>query len=128
MPNNKKSILDEMEGLSPKAREWLAESLEHEQPDTDTQKAFWKLMTTQRIANIAQVADDWADMSPEAREFFRHADKRKIEQLDRTLGFMQAAGIIGKFLWICGATAFAIFIGFTQIWDAVSKWLKVSPK
>ncbi len=96
-------------------------------PDTMTpeQHAFWVGLTTQRVANMWAAADDWADLSPEAKEFLRRADTAKIKQLDATIRFMNAAGIIGKFLWIFGATLFALFIGATQLWKAFGEFFTV---
>ncbi|MBV5268992.1 MAG: hypothetical protein JZU55_02575 [Afipia sp.] len=93
---------------------------------TDVQKAFWKGLTDQRVANMWAAADDWADLSPEAKEFLRRADKKKIQQLNSHMEFMNAAGIVWKFLWVGGATIFAMFVGITQLWDWISKHIKIT--
>jgi hypothetical protein len=62
---------------------------------------------------------------PGGKEFLRGADKEKIKQLNSTINFMYAAGIIGKFLWIGGATAFGLFIGLTQLWKAFGEFFTV---
>lgn len=93
---------------------------------TDVQKAFWKGLTDQRVANMWAAADDWADMSPEAKEFLRLADKKKIEQLERHIEFMNTASAVWKFLWVGGASLFAIFVGITQLWDWFSKHFKIT--
>lgn len=80
-------------------------------------------MTDQRAANIWDAADFFADLSPEAREFLRRADKEKIDELEATLKFMKATGIVSKFLWVGGATIFGIVISITQAWDWLSKHL-----
>jgi hypothetical protein len=92
---------------------------------TPVQEAFWVGLTPQRVANMWEAADDWAVLSPEAKEFLRGADKEKIKQLNSTISFMNAAGIIGKFLWIGGATAFGLFIGLTQLWKAFGEFFTV---
>ena len=99
-----------------------------ETPDdaTDVQKAFWKGLTDQRVANMWDAADFIHDLSPEAREFLRKADKRKIEQLESHISFMSAAGIVWKFLWVGAATLFAMFIGLTQILDWFAKHFKIT--
>lgn len=95
---------------------------------TDVQIAFLKGLTDQRVANMWQVADDWADLSPAAKDWLRQTDKKKVEQLNSTVDFMNAAGIVWKFLWVGGATAFGLFIGITQIWEAISKLFTVKIK
>lgn len=96
-------------------------------PDaTDVQREFWKGLTDQRVANIWDAADFIADLSPEAREFLRRADKRKIRELDSYIAFMSAAGVIWKFFWVGGATLFGIFVAVTQLWDWFSKYIKIT--
>lgn len=95
---------------------------------TDVQIAFLKGMTDQRAANVWAVADDWADLSSDAKEWLRGADKKKIEQLNSTIDFMNAAGIVWKFLWVGGATAFGLFIGATQLWKAIGEFFTVKIK
>jgi hypothetical protein len=93
---------------------------------TDVQQAFWKGLTDQRVANMWDAADFIADLSPEARDFLRKADKEKIEDLEKHISFMNAAGIVWKFLWVGVATLFAAFIGLTQIWDWFAKHFKIT--
>jgi hypothetical protein len=95
---------------------------------TEAQEAFWVGMTDQRVANMWDAADFMADLSPEAKEFLRRADKEKIKRLDSTLQFMHAATIIRKFLWIVGATVFGVIFSIVQFWDYVSKILTVKIK
>lgn len=94
-------------------------------------QAQWEVLsafTDQRCANILESADFIHDLSPEAKEFLRTADKKKIKELNSNLDFMNAAGIIWKFIWVGGATAFGLFIGITQLWETISKYFKVVPK
>lgn len=94
-------------------------------------QAQWEVLsalTDQRCANILEGADFIHDLSEEAKEFLRKADKQKIRNLNSTLDSWNAAGIIWKFIWVGGATAFGLFVGITQFWDAVSKYLKVTLK
>jgi len=95
---------------------------------TDVQEAFLIGMTDQRAANIWDAADFIADLSPEARAFLRTADKKKIEQLDSTLRFMDATGIVWKFLWVGGATIFGLAVGISQAWEYISKYFTVKLK
>jgi len=95
---------------------------------TDVQHAFWVGMTDQRVANMWEAAEFIADMSPEAKEFLRKADKRKIEELESTLRFMDASNIVLKFLWIGGATIFGAVIALSQAWDYLAKFFVVKIK
>jgi hypothetical protein len=88
---------------------------------TDIQHAFWNGMTDQRVANMWDAAELIADMSPEAKEFLRRADKKKIEELESTLQFITNANIVRKFLMIAGATLVGGIIAVSQAWEWVSK-------
>lgn len=91
---------------------------------TDVQKAFLVALTDQRAANMLDAADFIFDMSPETKEFLRKADKDKIRQLDATLKFMSATGIIWKFLLASGVTMF----GLAKAWDWASQYFTVKLK
>jgi len=88
---------------------------------TDVQRAFLKGMTDQRAANMWDAAEFIADLSPHTKEFLRKADKDKIEQLDATLKFMNATGVIWKFLLAGGVTIF----GFVKAWEWLSQFVKL---
>jgi len=91
---------------------------------TDVQRAFLKGMTDQRAANMWDAADFIADLSPETREFLRKADKQTINQLDATLKFMNATGVVWKFLLAGGVTLF----GFVKAWEWLSQFFTVKLK
>jgi len=91
---------------------------------TDVQAAFLKGMTDQRAANMWDAADFIADLSPDTKDFLRKADKQKIEQLDATLKFMNATGIVWKFLLAGGVTIF----GFVKAWEWLSQFFTVKLK
>lgn len=96
-------------------------------PDaTDVQREFWKGMTDQRVANMWEAADFIHDLSPEAKEFLRRADKKKIRQLETHIDFMNAAGVVWKFLWVGVVALFSIFVGAAQLWDWFSKYFKIT--
>jgi hypothetical protein len=95
---------------------------------TDVQLAFFNCLTDQRVANLVSAADDWADLSPDAKDWLLKADKKKIDQLNGYMEFMAAAGIIWKFIWVGGATAFGLFIGITQLWKAFGEFFSVKIK
>ena len=102
----------------------------HSKPDglTDVQAAFIAGLTDQRVANIWLVADDWADLSPEAKAWLRRADKDKIDQLNSTIEFMNASKVIWKFLWVGGGMAVGAFVGFTAFWKAFGEFFTVKIK
>ena len=127
MPDRKK-LADEIENLSPSTREWLRETLSNPIPDSETQRDFWKMMTVQRVANMAAVADDWADLSPEAKGWLRKADKEKIEQLNSTMEFMTSSKIIWKFLWVGGSMIVGAFVGFKVFWTTFGEYFTVKFK
>ncbi len=91
---------------------------------TDVQKAFLEGMTDQRVANTWDAADFIADLSPETKEFLRKADRQKIEQLDSTLRFMNATGVVWKFLLASGVTLF----GLVKAWEWLSQYFTVKLK
>ena len=91
---------------------------------TDVQKAFLNGMTDQRVANMWDAADFIADLSPDTKEFLRKSDKQTIAQLDATLKFMNATGIVWKFLLAGGVTLF----GFVKAWEWLSQFFTVKLK
>ena len=95
---------------------------------TDVQEAFWIGMTDQRVANLWDAAEFVADLSPEAKEWLRHANKAKIEELESTLQFINNANVVRKFLMIAGATIFGGLIAVSQAWEWVSKFFLVKVK
>ena len=95
---------------------------------TDVQRAFWVGMTDQRVANMWEAAEFIADMSPDAKEWLRRADKAKIEELESTIQFINNANVVRKFLMISGATIFAILVAASQAWDWLSKFFVVKIK
>jgi hypothetical protein len=48
---------------------------------TDVQEAFWKGLTDQRVARMWAVADDWDDLSHDAKEFLRSAKPETLKFL-----------------------------------------------
>ena len=88
---------------------------------TDVQEAFMVMMTPQRVANLVEAADLIADLSPEAKEWLRRADKEKIAELEATLKFWNNTNVIWRFLWIGGGTIVAAVVGIAQAWDWLSK-------
>ena len=95
---------------------------------TDVQEAFWIGMTDQRVANLWDAAEFIADLSPEAKEWLRHANKAKIEELESTLQFINNANIVRKFLTIAGATIFGAIIAISQAGEWLSKFFIVKIK
>jgi mannose/fructose/N-acetylgalactosamine-specific phosphotransferase system component IID len=88
---------------------------------TDVQQAFWVGMTDQRAANIWDAADFIADLSPEAKEFLRKADKDKIKQLNANLEFYSTSRAIWRFLWIGGS----VLVGAATLWKTIGDYITV---
>jgi hypothetical protein len=96
------------------------------EPETmsDVQKAFMVGMTDQRAANLWDAADFIADLSPEAKEWLRNADKKKIEQLNANLEFYVTSKAIWRFLWIGGS----MLGGVLTLWKTVGDYITVKIK
>jgi hypothetical protein len=86
---------------------------------TDTQEAFMVGLTDQRVANLWAVADDWADLKPETKEFLRDASPDDIKQLENSIRFIAASRLMGKVMWWAGAAIFAIVMGGFTMWERV---------
>ena len=95
---------------------------------TDVQEAFMRGMTDQRAANMWDAADFIADLSPEAREFLRSADKKKIERVEAMLRFMDAGNLVWKFLIVGGATLFGAITGILALWEYIASHITVKLK
>jgi hypothetical protein len=122
------TVIEPFEAMSPEVRAWMQQDLHLEQPSTEAQKAFWKMMTVQRIANVVASADFYQNLSPEAKRWLLKADKQKISQLNSTVDFMNASKIIWKFLWVGGAMVGGAFIGVSQFWKALKEFIVVQIK
>jgi hypothetical protein len=84
---------------------------------TDVQEAFWKGLTDQRVARMWAVADDWDDLSHEAKEFLRSAkpetltflkDAREaeIKELENGIELVRSFKTTGRVLkWAIISTA-----------------------
>ena len=95
---------------------------------TDVQEAFMRGMTDQRAANMWDAADFIAELSPEAREFLRGADKQKIERVESALRFMEVGNLVWKFIIVGGATLFGAITGILALWDYLSSHFTVRIK
>lgn len=85
-------------------------------------------MTDQRAANMWDAADFIAELSPEAREFLRGADKKKIDRVEAMLRFMDVTGIVWKFLIVGGATLFGALMGVLTLWQYIASHFTVKLK
>jgi hypothetical protein len=95
---------------------------------TDVQEAFFKGLTDQRVANMWSAADDWADLSPEAKAWLKKADKDDIAQLKSTVDFMNSSKIIWRFLWVGASMILAAFVGFKTFWTTFGEYFTVKIK
>ncbi len=91
---------------------------------TDVQMEFWVGMTAQRVANMWDAADFIADLSPDAKEWLRKADKKKIEQLNANIEFYSTSKAIWRFLWIGGS----VVVGLATMWKTVGEYITVKFK
>lgn len=82
---------------------------------TDVQAAFIEGLTDQRVANMWAAADDWADLSPEAKEWLRRADKEKISLLNAQLNFYANSKVIWKFLLVGGGMLLTGFLSVAGV-------------
>jgi hypothetical protein len=98
---------------------------------TDVQRAFWIGLTDQRIANIWEASDYIADLSQEAKDLLRNADKKTlrwlerasaedIDQLQSSIKFMEASRLVGRIVWWLTAALFGSVITFLAFWERVS--------
>ncbi len=91
---------------------------------TDVQKAFMEGMTDQRVANMWEAADFIYDLSPEAKDWLRKADKEKIDQLNANLEFYATSRAIWRFLLVGGS----VVGGLLTLWKTVGDYITVKIK
>lgn len=109
----------------------------HSKPEglTDVQEAFFVGLTDQRVANMWAVADDWADLKPEAKELLHNAEpetlkwlerasKEDIEQLKYSIKFMNASKVLGRAAWIVGAILFGLIMGGFALWEKIEAYFR----
>lgn len=95
---------------------------------TQAQWEVLRALTDQRCTNLLASADFISDLDDAAKEFLRTADKEKIKELNDMIRFVQSVAVVGKFAWWGSASCLAIFLGITQLWDTISKYIKVTPR
>lgn len=102
---------------------------------TDVQRAFWVGLTDQRVANMWEASDWIADLSPEAKDVLRNADKKtlkwlerarpeEIEQLQRSIKFMEAAKLFAKIFWFLVATMLVTILAISDKFAALMARVK----
>jgi hypothetical protein len=102
---------------------------------TAAQKAFWIGMTDQRVANMWEAADDWADLKPEAKDLLRNAEpttlrwlerasEDDIKQLQYSVKFLEASRLLGRFMWFVVASLFGAVIAVMTFWEKLQTFLK----
>ena len=110
-----------------------------------------KMMTTQRFANLMEVADVIGDMSsdgtemlrklgdpayanmrkflrdgrPETFEFLSGLRKDELEELNNAIENARAFRRAGKLVRWGIVTLFGTFVGMTFVWDKLAAWMKV---
>jgi hypothetical protein len=103
---------------------------------TDVQKTFWVGMTDQRVANLWDASDFIAELKPEAKDLLRNADKEtlrwlerarpeEIEQLQRSIKFMEASKLFAKIFWFLVASGAITFFALTDKFSALFAKAKI---
>lgn len=91
---------------------------------TKAQWAVLSMMTDQRCANMMEAVDFVADLSAEAKEFLKSADKVKIEKLNANLEFFATSKAVWKFLWIGGGMMMTVL----AVWKTLGDYITVKIK
>jgi hypothetical protein len=97
---------------------------------TSVQEAFMVGLTDQRVANLWAAADDWAELSPDAKNLLRNADKTTLKWLERaspdditqlqySIKFMEASKLLGKVAWVTAAAICGGLITVLTLWDKI---------
>jgi hypothetical protein len=106
--------------------------MDHDRPEyPEISRAQWAVLsawTDQRCEHMMEAADFIADLSPEAKDFLKGADKEKVKKLNEQLAFYSASKTIWRFLWIGGGVIVGIIVGATQVWKAFGEYFTVKFK
>lgn len=81
-------------------------------------------MTDQRVANMWDAAEFIADLSPEAKEWLRKADKEKIAELNASLDIYKTSKAIWRFLLVGGS----VIGGLLTVWKTLGDYITVKFK
>lgn len=95
---------------------------------TRAQWAVLVAMTDQRCERMMEAMDFVADLSPEAKEFLRTADEKKIKELNSNLEFFATSRAVWKFLMIGGAMLVGIVVGISQMWKVFGEHFTIKFK
>lgn len=95
---------------------------------TRAQWAVLSAMTDQRCEHMMEAMDFVSDLSPEAKDFLRKADKKKIKELNSNLEFFATSRAVWKFLMIGGAMLVSIVVGISQLWKAFGEHFTIKFK
>jgi len=91
---------------------------------TPAQEAFWVGMTDQRVADVWEAAGFIAELSPEAKEFLRKADRGTIAELNANLDFYRTSKAIWRFILVgCSAA-----VGLVTLWKTIGDYITVKFK
>jgi hypothetical protein len=105
---------------------------------TDVQKAFWRGMTDQRVANLWDAAGFIAELSKPAKEFLRNAEPETLEWLERAspqdidklkdgIKFTEAVRLLGRAWFWFTATGIAALVAAMALWEKLSAIFKAKP-
>lgn len=95
---------------------------------TRAQWAVLLAMTDQRCEHMMEAMDFVADLSPEAKNFLKTADKSKIDELNSNLEFFATSRAVWKFIWIGGGIVISLVVAVSQLIKVMGDYLTVKFK
>jgi hypothetical protein len=95
---------------------------------TQEQWTVLQAMTPQGCANLLEARDFVADLSPEAKDWLKKADKEKIAELNSTISFNTSTKIIWRFFYIGGGMVVAAFVAVKMFWTTFGEIFTVKMK
>jgi mannose/fructose/N-acetylgalactosamine-specific phosphotransferase system component IID len=95
---------------------------------TRAQWAVLSAWTDQRCIHMMEAADFVADLSPEAKNFLKNADEKKIKELNANLEFFSTSRAVWKFIWIGGGILISLVIGISQFIKIAGDYITVKIK
>ena len=95
---------------------------------THAQWAVLSAMTDQRCEHMMEAMDFYADLSPEAKNFLKSADKNKISELEDNLNFFHTSKAIWRFVYIGGGMLVGGFVLFGQFWKTFGDYFTIKVK
>jgi hypothetical protein len=85
-------------------------------------------MSDQRCEHMMEAMDFVSDLSVEAKEFLKGADKEKIERMNANLEFYASSKAVWRFFLIGGSILVSFIVGAAAIWKTVGEYVSVKFK